>query len=118
MSPGDNAPLPTTSGAALRVHLTYLRSQQLVAAALAKYAPTEEEWLAFLSNDVVNATFEQFAAFVNEIRSMVDAGAVIDFDELVAIGAQHLNTGLEAVEDLAALLDVHPNDLLATLLYG
>jgi hypothetical protein len=74
--------------------------------------------MQFLADPDNSDTFERFAGFINRIRSGVDAGAVIDFEQLQELGDRHLNEGVEAVATMADNLALDANDLLVTLLYG
>lgn len=100
------------------LHLSYLRSSQVVAQAVAARFPEYDEWLGFLSTDVARDTLDAVAQLVFHVQGSFTEPTRVDFEQLQQVGAVHLEDGLAAVSDLAAELEVPAQDLLTTLLYG
>lgn len=101
---------------AVVLHLSYLRSQLLVADALARRYPTEEAWQALLNDPLFQETIRDLSEIVADLRDGGLLGLTPDPAALAAAAQQHHGRALEAVEDLAQALGVDPHDLLTVLI--
>lgn len=99
------------------VHLSYLRSQYRVGAALSRAFPTEAAWQAWLSRADVVEQFLDLAAVVADVRAGALGEDILVPDRVVLAVQQHYARGLEAIEGLAQELGIPPQDLLTVLVH-
>lgn len=97
-------------------HLSYLRSAALVGQKLAAKYPTDTDWLALLRSRAFVELVEEFAQCVSDIRTSTELGQVVSPEIIQRAVAQHYGRALESVKEVAELVEVPGEELLAVLI--
>lgn len=103
-------PHMTYGGAALLLHLSYLRASWLVGQALARAFPDQDSWLKALDEPEFQETLTNFAQLLEDIQ--LELSATPDPELLRRFGEQHYQRSLECVEAFAERIGVSPHELL------
>jgi hypothetical protein len=109
-------PQLTYAALAATMELSRLRSTLIVGAALARRFPTEDDWWGLVSDPEYIESLNALAEVVNDIKQDTQLLESVTPETVAEAADKHHARALEAVEVLAELIDVSPEDLLAVLL--
>lgn len=101
---------------AVTLLLSQMRSMFAVGRGLAAKFPTEESWQAFLQSPIYDEVVTEFAQCVADIRDMAQLGPALSPQEVQNAVASHYPRALDAVQELAELVEVPGEDILAVLI--
>lgn len=97
------------------LQLSAIRSLVRVGLALNKRFPTEMEWQDFLGSQVFLETGPEIAQLIADIQQSLSVSPELTPDAVQAAVAEHYPRALDAVRELADLVEVNATDLLAVI---
>jgi len=100
---------------AVMLELSQIRSAYVVGRALYERFPTDEAWVAGMNDRATIELVDEFAAFLNNLRTTLEFGQTLDPEGVQEAVMMHYDRALTAVADFSAMLGVEGPEVLSVL---